>query len=229
MTDSATQPTSLLLFDEPAASQAEKAYRALLEEIVSLRLAPGEVLVEEQLCDLLGLGRTPVREALQRLAAQRLVVIIPRRGVMVSEINITDLREIYGVRAPLEGVAAALAAERWAGRELPSAVADDLAAMATAPDFFALVAVDHRLHHAIHRMAGNSYLLTTLDWLLTLSIRLVTAAGQRLPAQPAEELAETMRDFRDQFTAIIAGDAAEAERLARRHAGFSEELLRRVV
>jgi DNA-binding GntR family transcriptional regulator len=229
MTDTLGAPAGLLLFDEPAGSQAERAYRGLLEEIVSLRLAPGEVLVEERLCELLGLGRTPVREALQRLAAQRLVVIIPRRGVMVSEINITDLREIYQVRAPLEGQAAALAAERWSGRELPSGVTADLAAMSAAPDFFALVAVDHRLHHAIHQMAGNSYLLTTLDWLLTLSIRLVTAAGQRLPAQPADELAETMRDFRDQFAAITAGDAAEAERLARRHAGFSEELLRRVV
>ncbi len=229
MTGTSSQRASLLLFDEPPGSQAENAYRGLLEEIVSLRLAPGEVLVEERLCELLGLGRTPVREALQRLAAQRLVVIIPRRGVMVSEINITDLREIYQVRAPLEGLAAALAAERWGGRELPSAVTDDLEATVTAPDFFALVAVDHRLHHAIHRMAGNSYLLSTLDWLLTLSIRLVTAAGRRLPAQPADELAETMRDFRDQFAAITAGDAAEAEGLARRHAGFSEELLRRVV
>lgn len=229
MSDTAGRPASLLLFDEPAGSQAEKAYRGLLEEIVSLRLAPGEVLVEERLCELLGLGRTPVREALQRLATQRLVVIIPRRGVMVSEINIADLREIYQVRAPLEGLAAALAAKRWGGRALPDAVTGDLAASAAASGFFALVAVDHRLHHAIHKMAGNSYLLATLDWYLTLSIRLVTAAGQRLPDQPAEELAETMRDFRDQFAAIAAGDAAEAERLARRHSGFSEELLRRVV
>ena len=148
---------------------------------------------------------------------------------MVSDINITDLREIYEVRAPLEGLAAALAARRWGGCDLPAEVSADLEAMTGAHDFFALVAADHRLHHAIHRMAGNSYLLSTLDWYLTLSIRLVTAAGQRLPAQPAEELAETMQDFRDQFAAIAGGDAAGAEQLARRHAGFSEQLLRRVV
>lgn len=224
-----TGRTRLLLYDEPAASQAEKAYRGLLEEIVSLHLAPGEVLVEEGLCERLGLGRTPVREALQRLAAQRLVVIIPRRGLMVSEINITDLREIYEVRSPLEGLAAALAAERWGGCDLPEGVTADLEAMAGVTDFFGLIAVDHRLHHAIHHMAGNSYLLSTLDWYLTLSIRLVTAAGRRLPSQPAVELAETMQDFRDQFAAIVAGDSAAAERLARCHAGFSEELLRRVV
>jgi len=229
MADTSRTWASLLLFDEPVASQAEKAYRGLLEEIVSLRLAPGEVLVEEALCERLSLGRTPVREALQRLAALRLVIIIPRKGVMVSDINITDLREIYEVRAPLEGVAAALAAERWGGHELPDEVTAHLASMAGASGFFDLVAIDHRLHHAIHRMAGNSYLLATLDWNLMLSIRLVTAAGRRLPAQPADELAESMRDFCDQFAAIAAGDTAEAERLARRHAGFSEQLLRRVV
>lgn len=218
-----------MLFDEPATSLAEQAYRALLEEIVSLRLPPGEILVEEQLCRLTSLGRTPIREALQRLAAQRLVAIIPRRGVMVSEINITDLTEIFQVRAPLEGAAAALAAERWGGRDLPEAVAADIAAIGSAFGFFPLVAVDHRLHHAIHRMAGNSYLLATLDWYLTLSIRLVTAVGQRVPNQPVEELAATMQDFEEQFSAIAAGDAATAAELARRHAAFSEDLLRRVV
>jgi DNA-binding GntR family transcriptional regulator len=220
---------SLLLFDEPVTSLAEQAYRALLEEIVSLRLAPGEVLVEETLCERLALGRTPVREALQRLAFQRLVVIIPRRGVMVSEININDLREIFEVRSPLEGAAAALAARRRSGGDLPREISADLDAIATTPDFFGLVAIDHRLHHAIHRMTANSYLLSTLDWYLTLSIRLVTSVGQRLPDQPVEELAATMRDFRDQFAAISAGDAAGAETLARRHAGFSEQLLRRVL
>jgi DNA-binding GntR family transcriptional regulator len=219
---------TVLLFDEPPASLAEQAYRALLEEIVSLHLTPGEVLVEEALCELTSLGRTPVREALQRLAQQRLVVVIPRRGVMVSEINITDIREIFQVRAPLEGVAASLAAERWGGRETPTRVVEDIAAIEPASDFFSLVAIDHRLHHAIHKMAGNSYLLTTLDWHLTLSIRLATALGQRLPRQPVEELAGTMQDFQEQFAAITAGDGRRAEALARRHAGFSEQLLRRL-
>jgi DNA-binding GntR family transcriptional regulator len=224
-----TAQPGLLLFDEPAASQAEQAYRMLLEEIVSLRFAPGEVLVEDTLRDRLALGRTPIREALQRLAVQRLVTIIPRRGVLVSEINISDLREIFEVRSPLEGVAASLAARHSYGHDLPTGVAADLAALAGTQDFLGLVAVDHRLHHAIHRLARNSYLLTTLDWYLTLSIRLVIAAGRRLPAPPTQELAETMRDFERQFAAIAAGDEDTAAELARRHAGFSEQLLRRVV
>jgi DNA-binding GntR family transcriptional regulator len=226
---STSAPPGLLLFDDPPGSQAEQAYRALLEEIVSLRVAPGEVLVEEELRGRFSLGRTPIREALQRLATQRLVVIIPRRGVMVSEINISDLSEIFEVRSPLEAVAAALAAERSSVPEVPGHVAADLAAIASTNDFLALVAIDHRLHHTIHRLARNTYLLATLDWYLTLSIRLVIAASRRLPAPPAQELAATMEDFHDQFAAIAAGDAARAAELARRHAGFSEQLLRRIV
>jgi DNA-binding GntR family transcriptional regulator len=219
----------LLLYDEPPATQAEQAYRALLEDIVSLRLAPGEVLAEDVLQKRLALGRTPIREALQRLATQRLVAIMPRRGVTVSEINLTDIREIFEVRSPLEAVAARLAAEHSAGRDLDPVVEADLGAVSASNDYLELIALDHRLHHAIHRLAGNRYLLATLDWYLSLSIRLAIAAGRQLPNAPAEELAETMRDFRDQFAAIRAGDAAAAAELARRHAGFSQRLLRRVV
>ena len=133
------------------------------------------------------------------------------------------------MRAPLEGTAAALAAERWGGRAVPAAIVEDIAAIESASDFFSLVSIDHRLHHAIHRMAGNGYLLATLDWYLTLSIRLVAAVGQRLPQEPVDELATTMHDFHDQFAAIADGDGAAAAELARRHAGFSEVLLRRVL
>jgi DNA-binding GntR family transcriptional regulator len=219
----------LLLYDAPATTQTEIAYRALLEDIVTLRLGPGEVLAEDALRQRLALGRTPIREALQRLATQRLVIVIPRKGVMVSEINVTDLSEIYEVRSPLEGVAARLAAERFGSGELAPEVDRDLAAIAATDDFLALNAIDHRLHRAIHRLARNTYLLGTLDWYLTLSYRLVLAAGRRLSRPPASELAETMSDFHDQFAAIRAGDAAAAEDLARRHSGFSEQLLRRVV
>jgi DNA-binding GntR family transcriptional regulator len=221
--------SQVLLFNELATTQTERAYRALLEDIVTLRLGPGEVLSDEALRGRLSLGRTPIREALQRLALERLVVIIPRKGVMVSEINITDLSEIYEVRAPLEGVAARLAAERLGARDLPRGVGPDLEAIPRTGDFLELVAIDHRLHRAIHSMARNSFLLNTLDWYLTLSYRLVFAASRRLSDPPSAELAETMNDFHDQFAAIGRGDAAAAEDLARRHAAFSEHLVRRVV
>ncbi len=75
-----TATPELLLFDEAATTQTKRAYRALLEDIVTLKLEPGEVLAEDVLRRRLALGRTPIREALQRLASQRLLVVIPRKG-----------------------------------------------------------------------------------------------------------------------------------------------------
>jgi len=69
-------------------SLTDRAYRALEEEIVTLRLPPGTVVSEAMLSKRLGIGRTPIREALHRLARERLVQILPRRGIVVSEINV---------------------------------------------------------------------------------------------------------------------------------------------
>ena len=220
---------TLVLFDDPPATMAERAYQALLEEIVTLRMRPGDVLVEEDLQQRLELGRTPIREALQRLAHEELVVILPRRGVFVSQINVTDLTEIYSVRSTLEGLAARLAAETFGEDELPDDVAVNLAAIPETTDFIALVAVDRHLHKTVHRLSRNRYLVDNLDWYLKLSIRLVLAAAERLPSPPAQEMAETMMDFHDLFAAIVAHDGAKAEQIASRHAGFSEGMLRRTV
>jgi len=219
----------LLLYDSPVTTLADQAYRILLEDIVTLKLQPGEVLAEEDLRRRLDLGRTPIREALQRLASERLVVVIPRKGVIVSEINITDLGEIYEVRETMEGLAARLAAERFGAGPLPPEVTADLAALGHADDFLALIALDRRLHRAIHGLARNSYLMSTLDWHFNLSCRLVLSATRRLPVAPVAELSETMMDFHQQFAAICAGEARRAEDLARRHSGFSERMLRRTI
>jgi DNA-binding GntR family transcriptional regulator len=222
-------PESLLLFDEPPATLADQAYRTLLEEIVTIRLEPGEVLVEEELQQRLGLGRTPIREALQRLAYEDLVVVLPRRGTLVSQIDITDLTAIYEVRSGLEGLAARLAAERFGDGELPPEVATNLEAIPRTTDFLALTAIDRHLHKTVHRLSRNDYLVDNLEWYLNLSIRLGLAAARRLPAPPTEEMAETMADFHDLFAAIVAHDGARAEQIASRHAGFSEDMLRRTV
>jgi DNA-binding GntR family transcriptional regulator len=219
----------VLLFDEPPATQAEQAYRSLLEDIVTLKLDPGDVLAEDALRERLGLGRTPIREALQRLASEDLVVVLPRRGVIVSQINVTDLTEIYEVRSRLEGLAARLAAERFGDGELPPGVAADLSLIPETTGFLALIAVDRRLHRVVHHLARNRYLLDNLDWYLNLSIRLVLAAARRLPAPPVAEMAETMADFHDLFVAIVAHDGDRAEEIASRHSGFSEGMLRRTV
>lgn len=79
-------------------SLAELAYRAIQDRLVRLDIRPGAPINEEELCLRLGMGRTPVREALKRLEHERLVVAYPRRGTFATEINVTDLRHISEVR-----------------------------------------------------------------------------------------------------------------------------------
>jgi DNA-binding GntR family transcriptional regulator len=96
----------------PGETLTEKAYRALEEEIVTLRIPPGSVVSEAILSRRLGVGRTPVREALQRLARERLVVIMPRRGVVVSEIDPVRQLRVLEARREIERFLARSAAVR---------------------------------------------------------------------------------------------------------------------
>ena len=95
-----------------ASSLADQAYYALRELIVSLELQPGRSIKEPELVARLGIGRTPVREALRRLAQERLIEVFPRRGMVVTTVDVRDLARLCEVRAALEPEAARLAAER---------------------------------------------------------------------------------------------------------------------
>src|SRR5438132_10853663 len=97
---------------EAARSQSEEAYLRIRDRIVCLDMPPGSVVEEGRLRDELEIGRTPIREALQRLAWENLVRSVPHRGTFVTDVNITDLARITEVRVVLEGHAARLAAEK---------------------------------------------------------------------------------------------------------------------
>jgi DNA-binding GntR family transcriptional regulator len=91
---------------------SERAYAALRERIVTLRLAPGTVLREDELMSDLAIGRTPLREAIKRLALENLVAVQPRSGTYVTGVDAADIVHIAEVRAELEAHAAELAARR---------------------------------------------------------------------------------------------------------------------
>ena len=93
-------------------SLSEQAYEQIRQKIVTLALPPGTVIDEARLQAELGFGRTPIREALKRLELERLVSIIPRRGIFVPPISLTDLQHLYEVRINLECLAAELASQR---------------------------------------------------------------------------------------------------------------------
>ena len=97
---------------------SERAYYAIRDLIVRIELAPGDVIREDVLQDRLGIGRTPIREALQRLARDQFVTVIPRRGMLVSGVDVTELSMLYETRMILEPYATRLAcargkAEHW--------------------------------------------------------------------------------------------------------------------
>lgn len=101
----------------PAESLTDLAYAHLEELIVTLKLAPGRVVSEAELSMLTGIGRTPIREALQRLAREKLVSILPKRGVVVTEINVGNQLRLLEVRRELERLTARLAARRATDEE----------------------------------------------------------------------------------------------------------------
>src|SRR5262252_6010756 len=91
---------------------SERAYTQLEEMITTLQLAPGQALSEPFLSSTLGIGRTPVREALQRLARERLVIVHPRRGIVIADINVRSQLKLLELRRELERLIARAAARR---------------------------------------------------------------------------------------------------------------------
>ncbi|PTM42423.1 GntR family transcriptional regulator [Bosea sp. 124] len=117
-----------------APSLTEVAYRRLEEAIVTLSLRPGAVLTEAQMIDMVGVGRTPVREALIRLAQQGLVEVLPRKGVVIAGINAIDIMAALDAREVLERLIASDAAKRASPRERIAIVEKARAMRAAAQD-----------------------------------------------------------------------------------------------
>jgi DNA-binding GntR family transcriptional regulator len=155
-----------------AETQAEQAYILIREKIVRLDFAPGDVLREDDLRDSTGLGRTPIREALQRLQREYFVNVIPRRGMFVSGIEVEELSLLFETRAVLEPYTARLAAlrgtpEQW--DEMETTLGQT--ANPTLSDEEQL-GLDRRCHEIIWAASGNRFLWDTLDMLYAQSDRL---------------------------------------------------------
>jgi DNA-binding GntR family transcriptional regulator len=142
-----------------AGTLTEQAYRQLEEQIVTLRLAPGEFVSEYALAESLAFGRTPVREALQRLAREGLVVILPRRGIQVSETDTRKQLLVLEVRRELERLLARLGAQRATDeqRRRFNDIADGMERAAKTNDDIAFMRLDRELNLLISAAAHNDY------------------------------------------------------------------------
>ncbi|HWK18041.1 MAG TPA: GntR family transcriptional regulator [Solirubrobacteraceae bacterium] len=205
---------------------ADRAYSELRDRIVTLKIAPGAPINEDQLGEELEMGRTPVREAIKRLALENLVAVFPRRGTFASEINITDLAHISDVRMQLEGHAAYRAAERLteAQRAELDRLLAELADSQGSDDVEALMALDARVHRFIYRCAGNPYLEDTLARYFNLSLRIWHLVLDRLP-----HLFARVHEHDDVLHAIAAGDAARARAVLELHIATFEREIRAVL
>jgi DNA-binding GntR family transcriptional regulator len=203
-----------------ADSKSAEAYLAIKDLIVSLELPPAALLDERGLAERLGVGLTPVRQALRRLEWESLVVILPRRGTLVADLNDSDLGRIYELRSVLEPQAAELAAERGTA-EQRAALAGVIAAMHAelarpTPDRRVLIGLDRDLHRQIWAMAGNEMLEQTLEWLFSHVLRRWNVSIDR-----NESLGSVMQMHDEIADAIVAGDAQQARAAMTRHvAGF---------
>ncbi len=168
--------------DNQPRSLAERAYELLVHKITRLELPPGSVLVERTLMEELGIGRTPIREAMQRLAIERLVDHSPNRGMFVAEITATDVQQIYEFRAALDGHAAALAAARATEdhikqlsllhRKLLRATEDD--------DIDEYVRLDRQFYRLFGEAAHNALVADSIPRIFNLHLRLWFFISNRL-------------------------------------------------
>jgi DNA-binding GntR family transcriptional regulator len=204
-------------------TMTDRAYAELEEMIVTLRLEPGTVLSEAVLAKLLKIGRTPIREALQRLSRDGLVNILPRRGILVSEINLHSQLRLLEVRRELERLMARAAAERANDieRKKFTAIADSMKRASREADDIAFMRLDKEFNALVSTTARNEFASRSMGLMHGLSRRFWYQHYRRtadlpLAARLHAEVAE----------AIAEGDLDRAGAASDRLVGYIESFAR---
>ena len=209
-------------FDTTGAAErlSDRATDQLRTLIITLQVEPGSVIDEATLSQRLDCGRTPLREALHRLAEERLVVILPRRAAAVAPITVTDLQQIYEVRTDLEGIVARLAARRASPAhlgDLDEAIRR-LVPDAGQPTAQRILQYDFVFHYVLARAADNQYLCDCIRGILGPAMRLTYLAYKH--GQPSRE---TYEEHSAILEAVRARDAQTAEQAMRRHIAMAKD------
>lgn len=208
-------------------TDAARAYRAIKEKIITLQLAPGSVIQDAELMEELGIGRTPIREALKLLEAEKLVVTVPRRGIFVASISITDLQQVIEVRLELEGLALRLACERANSEDMVrlrryhERLADsDVQTLPTRER----LELDREIHLALAGAAHNPFLSVEVERFYDLARRLWYHTLGRV--RPSEV---NLQSHQDIIRAVLERNTAEAERLMRQHILEFQQTVKEVI
>lgn len=200
------------------------AYERIRDRLLMLDIKPGDLLNDDQLAKDLGVGRTPVREALKRLELDRLVVSYPRRGTFATRVEVTDLAFISEIRAQLEPLAASRAARvatASAREQLREVMREVESFDASAASVVETLRLDASVHRGIYAAAANPHLEDVLIRYDNLATRIWCMVLDRLP-----DLSRHVHEHVDLLRAVIDGDEAGAAELARIHVSGFEHAVR---
>ncbi|OZI30863.1 hypothetical protein CAL29_23105 [Bordetella genomosp. 10] len=210
-------------------SGSSKAYQLLRSRIVSLEMPPGEDIDEQMLVEELGISRTPLREAMIRLAAEGLISLLPNRGARVASMDIPQLQEHLETFELNQRAVTRLAAMRRTKADL-ARIEALVAAFEDAHarnDVDGMVDGNWELHLAIGNACGNRVLAKIYANLLTESLRVARLAMsyETFPSEEARQahLNNILREHREILAAIAAQDADRAEALACSHTGLARK------
>ena len=200
----------------------EIVFESLREAIISGVLKPGERLMEVQLAEEMGVSRTPVREAIRKLELEGFVVMVARKGAYVAGISLKDVADVFEIRAALEGLAAALAAERITDEEIEEMerVLVRKAALIEANDLDSLVEKDTEFHELIYKASRNERLMQIVSNLRE-QINRFRAVSLASPGRGREALEEHKKIVE----AISSRNAALAQSVAQEHIENAEQAL----
>lgn len=209
-----------------AQSLTDIAYLQLEEMIVTLKLAPGQVVSEGELSLMTGIGRTPIREALQRLAREKLVNILPRRGIVVSEINVKSQLRLLEVRRELERLIARSAARRATAeeRERFRALARQFEKSAKANDDVSFMRADREFNELCSHASHNEFAAGAMALMHSLSRRFWYIHYKQAADMPA-----TAKLHADIARAIAEADEEKAARASDRLIDEVEQFTRDTV
>ncbi|MGE0768974.1 MAG: GntR family transcriptional regulator [Hyphomicrobiaceae bacterium] len=205
------------------ASLTDEAYAVLEERIVTLEMAPGSNVSEQAICQEIGLGRTPVREALQRLAREGLVVVLPRKGVRVTGTDPARQLLVLEVRRELERLLSRTAAQRASHEQRTQLreIALGMESAAETNDDRAFMRLDRAMNLLVMQAAHNDYAAGAM--------RLINGQSRRFWYQhyrTAADLPLCARLHASQARAIASGDGSSAAAALDRLIDYTEHFTR---
>lgn len=193
-------------------ARGDFVYKSLLDGIREGRLAAGDRLLEEEIAHSIGVSRTPVREAIAKLQARRLIETVPGRGIFIARLDTRQVMELYAMREVLEGAAARFAAQHALPAEIAimKGLADEFDA--AKGDTARLARVNTQFHRVIYEAARNRYMHEALD-----NLGEALSLLQNTTFSLADRHAPASEEHRAILDAIEKRDAEQAEALSRAH------------